>query len=345
LAIVLAGGYGRGQGGVLKTETGDQPYNDLEFYVFLHGNGLLNDGRFREPLNHLGEALSATARLHVEFKVEARERLRNSPVSMFSYDLLSGHRIILGPSELFAGCAHHLRAENIDASEATRLLFNRCTGLLLVEQLLRQSALTDEQADFAGRNLAKAQLAFGDALLTVFGQYHWSVLERQQRLQKLALNETLPWLNDIRRQHQRGVEFKLHPRRVGNSPDSLRTDHRQTAGLALDLWLWLESKRLHFKFKTPHEYAFHGGQKCAGTRGPRNFLLNLRTFGIRAALDPMAARYPRERLFNALALLLWNGEAAQDRQVRRHLRRQLHSNGADWESFVAAYKQIWARYG
>src|SRR6185437_1721005 len=37
-ALVLGGGYGRGQGGVLKTNSGDAPYNDLEFYVFLRGN-------------------------------------------------------------------------------------------------------------------------------------------------------------------------------------------------------------------------------------------------------------------------------------------------------------------
>ena len=29
--ILLGGGYGRGEGGVLKTAAGDQPYNDLEF--------------------------------------------------------------------------------------------------------------------------------------------------------------------------------------------------------------------------------------------------------------------------------------------------------------------------
>src|SRR5438445_13084871 len=37
-ALLLGGGYGRGEGGVLKTEAGNQPYNDLEFYVFIRGN-------------------------------------------------------------------------------------------------------------------------------------------------------------------------------------------------------------------------------------------------------------------------------------------------------------------
>src|SRR5438270_14023722 len=44
--VVLGGGYGRGEGGVLKSESGDQSYNDLEFYVFIKGNRLLNQRRF-----------------------------------------------------------------------------------------------------------------------------------------------------------------------------------------------------------------------------------------------------------------------------------------------------------
>src|SRR5439155_17495371 len=44
-AILLGGGYGRGEGGVLKTESGDRPYNYLEFYVCLRGNVWLNEQR------------------------------------------------------------------------------------------------------------------------------------------------------------------------------------------------------------------------------------------------------------------------------------------------------------
>src|SRR5437016_1551375 len=83
-AVVLGGGYGRGQGGVLKTDTGDQPYNDLEFYVFLRGSPLFNDRRYAAKLRELGETLSAGAGLHVEFKIDSLEKLRARPVSMFT---------------------------------------------------------------------------------------------------------------------------------------------------------------------------------------------------------------------------------------------------------------------
>src|SRR5690349_16411988 len=70
-AVVLAGGYGRGQGGVLKSPKGDQPYNDLEFYVFLYGPVWFNARRYGHALRALGEQLSPETDVHVEFKIDS----------------------------------------------------------------------------------------------------------------------------------------------------------------------------------------------------------------------------------------------------------------------------------
>src|SRR5204862_7766471 len=50
-AVLLGGGYGRGEGGVWKNRTGDRPYHDLELYVFLRGNNFLNARRYHAVLN------------------------------------------------------------------------------------------------------------------------------------------------------------------------------------------------------------------------------------------------------------------------------------------------------
>src|SRR4051794_23190626 len=52
-ALLLGGGYGRGEGGVLRTETGDRPYNDLEFYVCLRGRHWSNERRYGAALHRL----------------------------------------------------------------------------------------------------------------------------------------------------------------------------------------------------------------------------------------------------------------------------------------------------
>src|SRR3954470_23870388 len=128
-AILLGGGYGRGEGGVLVTPSGERPYNDLEFYVCVRGNRHLNEKRFGRALHVLGEILTPQAGVEVEFKITSLAEFERSPISMFSYDLTMGHRWLVGTEELLAHCEHHRAADKIPLSEGTRLLMNRCSGL------------------------------------------------------------------------------------------------------------------------------------------------------------------------------------------------------------------------
>ncbi len=344
-ALVLGGGYGRGEGGVCRSGNKDRPYNDLEFYVFARGSPLLNEYRYGARLRELGDGLSADAGVHVEFKVHSRDKLRRSPVSMFSYDLVTGHRIILGREDVFEGCGRHFRADQIPLHEATRLLFNRCSGLLLVKDLLRKETLTPEESDFIGRNLAKARLAFGDAVLTTLGFYHWSCLVRNVRLRKLAVPEELPWLAAVQQYHTDAVEFKLHPGRTSASKAELQEQFLETAELGERIWLWLESWRLKQPMASTREYALGHWSKCPETSPWRNLLLNLRTFGPRVIVGAHFLRYPRERLLNALSLLLWDKNALMEDAPRKCLKKNLLAPHGDWPDLLRAYQRIWPSYG
>ena len=351
--LVLGGGYGRGEGGVLKTGNGDEPYNDLEFYVFLRGNRLLNQRRYRRALGDLADQLSLNAGIHIEFKCDSIQRLKCSPVSMFTYDLIAGHHIICGEPNIFQDCQHHLDASAIPLSEATRLLFNRCSGLLLVREKLSRTAsrpgsqrrLSGEDADFIGRNLAKTQLALGDAVLAVCGEYHWSSGERNRRLMQLSLSEAPPDFSEIKKHHSAGLAFKLHPCRSSALADEFDALHRELSHLSSRLWLWLESIRLQEPFLTARDYSLYRSNKCPESAAWRNFLLNLKTFGFKALHDALAWRYPRERLFNALPLLLWDTETPPEPGLQRLLQKQLHTAASDWAGWVAAYKNLWPSYG
>jgi len=339
---VLGGGYGRGQGGVLKTTSGDAPYNDLEFYVFLRGNRVMNERKYHPELEALGERLSGLAGLHVEFKVDSLARLRKSPVTMFSYDLVSGHRIFWGGENIFEKCGQHLEAAKIPHVEATRLLFNRCTGLLLAGELLKKRELTPDDADFVGRNLAKAKLALGDVILAQAGRYHWNCVKRDQALNELVIPGNPDWLTQVRKHHAAGVAFKLRPERISQSIDQFRTEHETISQLAKLVWLWLESRRLGQEFSSVRAYALNAGDsRCAAGQWWRNVLLNLRTFGPKG-LSHRPTRYPRERLLNALPLLLW--EPLNDLPVKYFLQKELRTGASDWQGFVAAYKAVWPKF-
>ncbi|HWA11444.1 MAG TPA: hypothetical protein VG838_18535 [Opitutaceae bacterium] len=343
--LFLGGGYGRGEGGVLRDPGGDRPYNDLEFYVALRGNRHLNELRFRRRLEVLGEILTPLADVELEFKITSLAELAARPVSMFSYDLVAGHRLLWGRPEahLLAGCEHHRRAENIPLEEATRLLLNRCSGLLFAREQLAREPFTAEAADFVRRNIAKARLACGDALLAAGGLYVWSCRERHRWLQRLARTAPWPWSEDLVRHHAAGVEFKLHPESGGLPREELRASLDEISVLARDCWLWIESRRLGGSFASVRAYAADAADKCPGSPALRNLVLNLRADRGRPRLQPNPLRHPRQRLFRALALLLWEPEALTDLTLRRRLQRDLHTRAATLPGMMPAYRALWER--
>ena len=345
-AILLGGGYGRGEGGVLKTAVGDQPYNDLEFYVCLRGNRFLTRRSWQQPLHEIALSLTASAGIDVEFQVISLDCLRRAQPSMFYYDLMSGHRWIFGDERLLAGCEHLRQPANIPVSEATRLLMNRCTGLLLAQEKLNSPTLNEVDADFVGRNLAKIQLALGDAVLTQRGEYHWSCLERHARLSVLLARHPCTWRSVVTEHHAAGVEFKLHPWRTNAPPDELRARLRELKEIAGKVWLWLERQRLDCPFSSAEDYAFSNVNKCPETSAWRNCLLNLIGLGA-PPIWTHFARHPRERLLHALPLLLWSPDPNGSRfapQISRVLQNLLIARAADRASLLEAYLKLWQRF-
>src|SRR5207253_7231645 len=105
-AVVLGGGYGRGEGGVAQTANGEAPYNDLEFYVFVRGPLLLRERKFSRALHELTHRWSDKAGIEFETKMLTLEKIQRATVSMFYHDLVVGHRWIWGKAQGFAGCDH-----------------------------------------------------------------------------------------------------------------------------------------------------------------------------------------------------------------------------------------------
>lgn len=339
-AVVLGGGYGRGEGGVLRTEEGDFPYNDLEFYVFVRGPLLLRERQYRTPLANLTRRWTKKAGLEFEAKILTFRKIQRSPVTMFYHDLVVGHRWLFGSAQEFADCEHQRAAHRIPLHEATRLLMNRSSGLLFSTALLDSEDFSEKDADFVRRNIAKAQLALGDVVLSAFGRYYSSCRERHRRLEKLEPMVSAPWLPELLAHHQAGVLFKLHPF-VSNEPAAaLAREHAQVTELAGRIFLWLEERRLGMPFDSHRDYAFHTISKQPETKPTRNVLINLRTFGPRV----FSSRYPRERLLESLALLLWTPEALDDQSCLEKIRRDLVTRGTTFERLVEAYRKLWCRF-
>ena len=308
-ALLLGGGYGRGEGGVLREAGGDRPYNDLEFYLFLKGNRHANEVRYHRRLEVLAQILTPLADVEVEVKIASVAEWRSRPASMFSYDLALGHRSLAGPAPVLG--EQHRSAEELPREEATRLLMNRGTGLLLAQAELQRPALTPAAADFVRRNLAKAQLACGDAVLAARGLYHWSCRERELRLRRLAAAARLPGGDILREHHAAGVAFKLRPVAGGMGREELTALHARVSDLLRACWLELESERLGRAFGSVREYVDAPVDLCPGTSGARNLILNARLARGRVWRTARPTRHPRERIYRLLPALLWEPERAQ----------------------------------
>ena len=303
IALVLAGGYGRGEGGIFQCSA-DAPlqlYNDLEFYLIVRpGASLapLTDWCARH--SHRGETLIG---IEVEFKILHSPQLSSGQPSMFYYDLLSSNHVVFGPEEFLATLPDTLRnAALIPAEEATRLLFNRGSGLLFSKVALQESSPRVVNG-FVERNHAKVRLALADAVLALNGRYHFSCLERQQRLDA-GLDRLPPDWPMLREWHKQGVEFKLHPRHQNPEPAELQKIQNDICKVWMRTFLWLESNRLKTRFHTPEDYAGYSGRLYPQTSPWRNLSLAVRDRLQRDGMLTGIFDYPRAALQRALVLLL-----------------------------------------
>lgn len=81
------------------------------------------------------------------------------------------HKLGVAFATGWSGCEHHDDATRIPLPEATQRLLNRCSDLLFAKERLAQDKFCAAEADFVGRNLAKAKLALDDVVLAMAGRF------------------------------------------------------------------------------------------------------------------------------------------------------------------------------
>ncbi len=300
--LLLAGGYGRGEGGVFESQ-GAPPslYNDLEFYLVLKtGSAQPAAQRWCGEESRTGEHETG---IEVEFKILKLGALMEAAPSMFYYDLVAAHRLVFGEPALVAGLPGRLRdASKIPAHEATRLLFNRGSGLFFSDVLLAEAGV-DVDKTFVERNHAKARLAFADAVLALNGRYAWSCRTRHERLAE-PLDHRPKNFAQLAEWHESAVEFKFHPMHESPPLEMLIERQRTLASAWSELFLWVESIRLGREFRHADEYASYRGRLFPEFPVLRNFALHARD-RLRRGRPPRGCfDYPRAPLQRALALLL-----------------------------------------
>ncbi len=296
IALVLGGGYGRGEGGVVAGPHGERPYNDLDLTIIVQGRrrGLLGE------LAEVGEKYEELLGIDVDFSRPLRLRdVQHWPHRLMWQDLLNGHIVLVGPENIIRKYAPARLAEALPTIEATHLLLNRGAGLLWAMICMDgQQAPPDE--DFIRRNYYKAALAMGDAVSIAHQRYDSSLVRRGEALRELAYAVPAVAQLDLDALYNQALTFKLWPDKVPTGAiarDELREITRRWG----QVFLHVERHRAGKHWPSLARYASWPGRREKAQNNPlrwgHNFTHNL-------ALHRLSVRYPRERLYRQLPDLL-----------------------------------------
>lgn|GEM_PF-3441080 len=177
--ILLVGGFGRGEGSILKVRGEEpEPLNDYDVLV------LMKDTEPADALKALGHRLAKELGIDfVDVGVKFVDELRYLPCTIENYDMKYGSTILYGDPTLKERIPN-FRVDDIPVSEATRLLFNRIAGVLggFDEFSFLASEVGSPGSFYMRNQLVKAFIGMADAHLLLNGYYHHLYRTRKERL-------------------------------------------------------------------------------------------------------------------------------------------------------------------
>ena len=324
-ALVLLGGYGRGEGGVVREGGEEHPHNNLDLLLVTRERGLGHRAEARrlgEGLQRALEEIGARAGIGIDVGAVGDLSLSRAPCLVMWSDMQQGHRTLAGDADFVTSL--RFRPTDIEPDDVARLVANRVTLLVINRALLRRgpAALSADVQRAIVRHAMKAIVGVGDALLFARGLYDGSYLVKRDRMR--ALGAAAP--ARLAALYDEAIAYRLAPRAVPMPHAALEAWNEELVRLASEVHLSLEAARLA-----------HPG--LAWSDHPRASLRHaVRGLSIgraaRAARDLAAGRLP----VAALLPLVAYGAGAP-------LAGRLLSSPPDAASLDLAYLRAWARRG
>jgi hypothetical protein len=247
-ALVMMGGYGRGEGGVEIINGVERPHNNLDFLLISESPSGKKQRELRQRLIDAFGPVMQKYDIEIDLSVVSTWKLRFAPTLIIWYDTRFGHKTILGDAQ-YVPSLKHFRLDRIPSRDTLRLLVNRGTLLLINEQLLENDTDAEVHRKRITRNIMKAIIGYGDALLFFLGDYHWSYVDRKRRMQnRLDVPEVFRELYD------EAAEFRFLPDYEKNQNRDLKVWMAELRNVLEPLHLFCEKKRLGFEDLTWEGY-------------------------------------------------------------------------------------------
>jgi len=212
-ALVLAGGYGRGEGGIRVDKGGEHPASNPDLILFSSGLGPADRDRLAAKVARPFASLRRRFGTGVDFSVIDARRLERDPVRLLWYDLRHGHKLLAGDPGFLPGLTRFTLG-NIDPTDMADLVIKRGALLILNDLILAHEAYSGRVCLVRDAHLALSDLVLpqnpwtsvrreallthvvraiigcGDAFLLAREAYHWSYVERRRRMSLAAIPAT-----------------------------------------------------------------------------------------------------------------------------------------------------------
>ncbi len=325
-AVLLVGGFGRGEGTIVQDTEGYRPINDYDMIIVVPNRKKL-PAQLLEALPEFGEQLNRKVMVkQVDLAILDARFLALPTPSVGRYEIKHGHMIVYGrlPYKIRSFPAHWL-----PLFEGTRYYRNRAGGLLIARLLLDGKGVfdDDQRGELAWLEISKAILTLGDGYLISAHLYHYSYAERKRRLLSLSIPET------IRELYTKGIDYKLSPPDWSWDLEALEKRWTQIVAMYLQVFLEFESKRYGRPFADLRDY---GNTVMAQGNSGWRFLARLR--GLWNREDRPEVMQERVVMMHLLKARLEEG--ANDLDFAQHWLGAAPSPGSFLEQWVALAEPI-----
>ena len=198
-SLILAGGFGRGEGSVLVVDSYIQPINDYDIYIIAKDNSQKID---LEELRNL--ILKKIHIRQVDIEIIEKNKLKKLKSSMANYDLKYASHIFYGNTKILE-LIPSISADKLSLREGRNPLLLYLISIIQSYPGNHQSRITENDKFWIYQQISKSILGWSSALLILNGKYHSSYVERAKIFQETFSNNL--WCELV----HKATQFKISP--------------------------------------------------------------------------------------------------------------------------------------
>lgn len=302
VALILGGGYGRGEGAVTHAGQAECCAGAIELYPIVQHRHLVNASGFEAIRCVFESQLKTTIVFHPLQTVADVRRWRRR---LQWIDLFNGHVVLAGQYSVVAMNAPKDLHRVVPRIEAARLLL-ACGAELLETMRMVRGVQPIDRADHVRRCWNRVMLAMGDAVLIVHRRYSSVLAQRRSAFESLEGECAAVAELGLNGSYASAIAYAMKPDAVTWPPPNWESLATLTEQWGRTL-LYVEQRRMRRMFATMADYVAWRGIRERDINGllrwPMNLAKNL-------CADRWSVRHPREEIYRQLPELLGlvNGE-------------------------------------